>query len=68
MDLNSQTMELIYTMCDDNPREYIEDEEYAQGRWIKLENHYQSSGFTLRFTEYKEFIHTTTANSDHYGE
>ena len=64
MDLNSQTMELIYTMCEDKPREYIEDEEYAQNRWIKLETHYQSSGFTLRFTKYKEFIHTTMANSD----
>ena len=64
MDLNSQTMELIYTMCEDKPREYIEDEEFAQDRWTKLENHYQSSGFTLRFTKYKEFIHTTMANSD----
>ena len=63
-DLNSQASELIYSMCEDKPREYIEDEEFAADRWINLENHYQDSGFTLRFTKYKQFIHTTMANSD----
>ncbi|KAM0800675.1 hypothetical protein BDR22DRAFT_243056 [Usnea florida] len=49
-DQNSQASELIYAMCEDKPREYIEDDEFASNRWINLESHYQDSGFTLRFT------------------
>ena len=63
-DLNSQAMELIYAMCENEPREYVEDEEWATNRWVKLESHYQDLRFKVRFTKYKQFIHTTMANSD----
>ena len=52
-DLNTQAMELIYTICEEKPAESIEEEEWATQRWVKLESQYQDSGFTLRFTKYK---------------
>ena len=67
-DQNSQAAELIYAMCEDKPAEYIKDDEWATNRWITLQSHYMDSGFTLRFTKYKEFIHTTMANSDNNVE
>ena len=61
-------MELIYTIYKEKLAESIKEEEQATQRWVKLESQYQDSGFTLRFTKYKQFIYTTIANSDNNVE
>ncbi|CAF9916357.1 hypothetical protein IMSHALPRED_003053 [Imshaugia aleurites] len=57
--LNNQAAELIYTMCEDQPAESIEDVDGAMNRWTKLESDYMDSGFVLRFTKLQELWNTT---------
>lgn len=53
-ELNTQAMELIYSMCEDKPSDVIEDQTYATSRWLKLKSEYQDSGFVLRFITLQE--------------
>ena len=62
-DLNNQASELIYTMCDNRPKEAIEDVEHAMSRWTKLESNYMDTGFVLRFTKLQELWSTTLISS-----
>lgn len=62
-DINNQASELIYSMCEDNPADAIEDETVAMNRWAKLEGNYTDSGFVLRFTKLQELWSTTFSTS-----
>lgn len=67
-DLNNQAAELIYSMCEEKPKEAIEEEEYAMNRWLKLQTNYQDSGFVLRFTKLQELWLTSMTSSSNSME
>ena len=66
--LNSKAKFLLYTSCEEGPREAVEDEQFATDRWRRLQARYQESGFAQRRNKMKLLQKTTIANSENSVE
>jgi len=59
---NNKAAQLIVSKYDDKPSDFIEDENFAQEMWEKLEKLYQDSGFTSWHTILQQLMCTTISN------
>lgn len=56
---NSKGVAIIKLLCEDGPLLYIKDISNATEAWNKLENIYNSKGFTTEFLTLKRFFNTS---------
>lgn len=65
---NSKGVAIIKLLCEDGPLLYIKDISNATEAWNKLENIYNSKGFTTEFLTLKRFFNTSLDDFDSMEE